>query len=346
MAGPPRSQPLTGPPGLLSCTLQRAGFSDLVPLFAAERLTRGWFGPSAGIVAAAVFAIWPNLVIFTTILSSELPFLALMMCGACLWDGRASGRFWWVAGIVWGAAMLLRPVIQFLPLGMAIGRLLRQGPGRMTAVLQAGLILVLMLVVVQPWAWRNAEVLQSSARVSTNFGVNLWMGNNPASDGGYMEPPLDTRELSEAQRDTTLRERAVAYMLGAPVETVLRSLRKLMQLHERETIGVGWNADGLRGAFGEKSLMPMKLLATGFWYLLLVAALGGVVMLGMRSGALSLMSHPAVIGWAYFSVLHALTVADDRYHMPGGVFLAMIGAGFADAVWRHFRTQKRSTVKD
>lgn len=35
-------------------------------------------------------------------------------------------------------------------------------------------------------------------------------------------------------------------------------------------------------------------------------------MLGMRSGALSLMSHPAVIGWAYFSVLHALTVADDR----------------------------------
>lgn len=145
----------------------------------------------------------------------------------------------------------------------------------MTAVLQAGLILVLMLVVVQPWAWRNAEVLQSSARVSTNFGVNLWMGNNPASDGGYMEPPLDTRELSEAQRDTTLRERAVTYMLGAPVETVLRSLRKLMQLHERETIGVGWNADGLRGAFGEKSLLPMKLLATGFWYLLLVAALGG-----------------------------------------------------------------------
>lgn len=132
-----------------------------------------------------------------------------------------------------------------------------------------------MLVVVQPWAWRNAEVLQSSARVSTNFGVNLWMGNNPASDGGYMEPPLDTRELSEAQRDTTLRERAVAYMLGAPVETVLRSLRKLMQLHKRETIGVGWNADGLRGTFGEKSLMPMKLLATGFWYLLLVAALGG-----------------------------------------------------------------------
>ena len=312
---------------------------SLLLIWVGHRLGTAWFGPRAGLAAALLLAIWPTLVMFTTTLSSELPFLALTALGLLAWDGRrnlapVSRRVWPLAALIWAAAMMLRPVIQMLPIALGLAALLRRGRQGRGTMAQAFILLGLMLALVQPWAWRNAEVLHSEARISTNFGPNLWMGNNPASDGGYMELPEETKGLTEAARDGRLKDEALRYMLDHPGQTLLRSVTKFIALHDRETIGVAWNDEGLRQAFGDGVKLPLKLLATGFWYLLMLAALGGVVILALRKGFLQAIAHPAVVGWAYFSVLHAVVVVEDRYHLPGGLFLVFLAACFWEAALR------------
>ena len=308
------------------------------------RLGARWFGARAGTASGLLLAIWPNLVMFTTTLSSELPFIALCLSGFLLWDGLRHARWLWpLTGVIWAAAMLLRPVIQLLPLALALGALMRRGRGGAWAVLQAAVILAVMLAVVQPWAWRNATVLQSEARISTNFGPNLWMGNNPDGTGGYMDLPADVAHLSEAARDTTLRDRALDYMMQDPWHTLLRSTQKFLRLHDRETIGVAWNDAGLRQSLGPWALAPLKLLATGFWYAILLAALAGLVLLGLRDGLLRALAHPALCSWGYFSLLHAVVVVEDRYHMPGGVFLVFLAGWVLEASLRPARPRHEET---
>lgn len=298
-------------------------------------LAARWFGLRAGLTAALLLAVWPTLIFFTTTINSELPFIALCFAGLCLWDGQARHRLGWpLAGVVWAAALMVRPVIMLLPVGLALARLMRQGRRGWPGLPQALVLTLLMLAITQPWAMRNERVMQSSARISTNFGPNLWMGNNPDSQGGYMELPADVHDMTEAERDHVLKERAFAHMRAAPWDTALTTAGKLLQLHKRETIGISWNENGIRAALGEGALKPLKLLATVYWIVLMGGALAGFVMLCFRDGPWRALWHPALACWGYFSLLHAIVVVEDRYHLPGGVFLALLAACFFDALFR------------
>lgn len=304
-------------------------------VLAGHRLASLWFGARAGIAAALLLALWPTLIFFTTTINSELPFIALCLAGLCLWDGQVRSRLAWpLAGVIWAGALMVRPVILLLPVGLALVRLLRQGRHGWPGLPQALLLVLILLAVTQPWANRNHRELGSPARVSTNFGPNLWMGNNPDSGGGYMELPADVHRLTEAERDRVLKERALAHMRSAPLATLRHTAQKFVKLHGRETIGVAWNEAGIRATLGSAALTPLKLLATAYWFMLMGAALAGFVMLCFRDGPWRALWHPAVACWGYFSLLHAIVVVEDRYHLPGGVFLALLAACFFEALFR------------
>ncbi|WP_151718185.1 glycosyltransferase family 39 protein [Gemmobacter serpentinus] len=299
------------------------------------RLAANWFGARAGLTAALLLALWPTLIFFTTTINSELPFIALCFAGLCLWDGQARHRMAWpLTGLIWGAALMVRPVILLLPIGLAFARVMRQGLRGWPGVPQTLVLMFLMLAVTEPWANRNEVVMGSDARISTNFGPNLWMGNNPDSTGGYMELPADVHDMTEAERDRTLKDRAYAYMRSDPLVTAKRTAAKFLQLHERETIGIAWNENSIRSTFGAAAITPLKLLATGYWFLLMGGALAGFVMLCFRDGPWRALWHPSLACWGYFSLLHAVVVVEDRYHLPGGVFFALLAACFFEALFR------------
>lgn len=54
-------------------------------------LARRYFGPRVGLLAGIITALWPLLIEYTTILASELPFLAAMLLGWALWSATGLG---------------------------------------------------------------------------------------------------------------------------------------------------------------------------------------------------------------------------------------------------------------
>lgn len=263
---------------------------------------------------------------FTTILSSELYFIALTVMGLYFWE-RSVGAKWinWVAcGVCWAAACYIRPVILLLPFALILAGVPNGWRAIVTLGVKATTITLIVVLIVSPWTYRNYLLLGEPVLVSTNFGPNLWMGNNAESTGGYMELPADVDGISETERARVLGDRAKQYILNNRYEFMKRTVVKAMKLHDRETIGVFWNEKSISANFGSGGVTVLKILSTGYWYFVLFAALCGLVLLYQRGGVGKLLQ-PPLIAWAYFTLLHAVIVVEDRYHMPSTPFIALLG---------------------
>lgn len=286
-----------------------------------------YFSRDVGAIALAMVAFWPNLIYFTSILSSELYFVALMLGGLFFW-ARREGSSWLnlvLAGLIWGLACYVRPVILLFPIALTIAAF-SQGLHRsfQTAV-KAIVAVVLIVATVSPWSMRNERVLGERFLVSSNFSANLWMGNNPDSNGGYMALPEAVKEMSESERAAYLKSEVVAYILSDPIQYLKNSSWRVWKMHDRETIGVVWNEVSLADIAGRSGTQALKMISTAYWYLIVLMASAGLAYL-FRHFRFAALFHPVFGGWAYFTTVHAMIVTQDRYHMPGSPFLTLLSA--------------------
>ena len=327
---------------LLGETFAGVAALNLLAGFAILVLTRAlgtrYFGEQAAFWSVVLVSFWPNLIFFTSILSSELYFIALTMGGLYFWS-RATGTFWLnllLCGLIWGLACYIRPVIVLFPAAMLIAALSQGGRATMLAAVKTVASIGLIVLIVSPWTVRNEAVIGKAYLVSSNFGTNLWMGNNPDSAGGYTPLPPEVKAMSEVEREEYLGGKAKDYIRENPSRFGAMVGKRLVDLHGRETIGVVWNEQVLQGYVGGTGLFLLKLVASGYWVMLVLAALGGVV-LRVRQERLWALFHPVFGGWAYFTAVHVIIVSGDRYHMPSAPFVVLLAGVMLAAIVQRFK---------
>ena len=298
-------------------------------------LGRRWINERTGLLAASIIALWPTLIFYTTIVASEVLFAAAINLGLLLWGGKkgSSGRWGFVSGIAFGIAALIRPTGALVL--VIIGALDALRSRSIVSVISPTILAVLSFgLVVTPWSVRNTELHGEFVFISTNGGPNLWMGNNPESNGGYEPLPDWTQGMSEIERAQILGERATTFMLDDPLRTTVLFFRKLIDTHATETIGVVWNTDGIKERFDERAILPLKALTQAYWTLVLASALAGALIVcasAWRANSLldqlTVLASPPLVLWAYFAFVHAIVVSQDRYHLQSAAFIAMLSAG-------------------
>jgi 4-amino-4-deoxy-L-arabinose transferase-like glycosyltransferase len=315
--------------------------SSILALWGIYDLGRRWFGESAGLLAACLFAIWPLAIQYTTVPASELHFMAMTVLGIAMWDRvRASPAglaFLVGSALAFIAATYLRPIALLIPAALAIAALLGRPRQAFEPLVKAAIITVSIVALVAPWSARNERVFGAEVFMSTNFWPNFWMGNHAGADGEYTPLPAETRGMGEVERSEYMRSLALAEFEADPFAFIPRTLRKAIRLHNRETIGVAWNVQSLRPMVGDTGLTVLKALSTGYWYAVLLAALAGIVLLARKRSAWQALLSPPVWLWLYFTAVHAVIVVGDRYHMPAipmvailaGYTLAHLAAGHA-----------------
>jgi hypothetical protein len=257
-----------------------AGMAAVVLAFA---LGRHIVGPWAGIGAAAVVAVLPNLVFHTAVPLSETLFNAAYLGFALLVVRamqRPATRRFAAAGALLGASALVRPIaLPVLPL------LLLVLPWR--AVVTVALA---ALAVISPWTVRNAARMDAFVPLSTNTGDNLCMSRQPGATGGFMVsehcfggPDLEglVRPEYEVRRDAQGRRLAVEFVRRHPGEELRLWLDRLGATlrHDHDALdAVEGYGDGRFLADGHRDLY--RRVADGAWYALGVlglAAAGAVV---------------------------------------------------------------------
>jgi hypothetical protein len=291
-------------------------------VYASAGLALIWFGMAAARVTAILLAIWPSFILYTTVLASELPFIVLMLL-ALLARMTISARLVLCAAVVGAlaaAATYVRVEGLLLPILFALSMPPAEPWRRRIAF--ASVAMLALLILIAPWAWRNTQLYGQPTFLVTSSGTNLWMGNNPDSDGGYMPAPAFP-VLNAPDADAHLRREAIDYIARNPGLFLWNSAVKAVWLHDRETIAWHWSRRGIETVTSERTSQGIKWTAHLFWIAVLLCAVAGVLV-GLRRSGWRLLLHPATMIWLYFTAIHAVTIAtQDRFHFPSNPFIAM-----------------------
>jgi len=279
------------------------------------RIFSKWVGIASGLLLALYApAIFADTTIQKSVLDLFLLCLALCFLGGVV-DGPRPGALVGL-GLAIGALVLTRENALIFALVLTPWLLLRRGPVGARRLVPAALFLAGMTAVLAPVAFRNWYVGGEFHLTTAQLGPNLYIGNNPGSDGSYA--PLrygrgdakyereDATAIAEAVTGRQLTPREVsnffvgkvfAYIRSRPGDWIALMVRKfLLALNAVEivdTVGIYTHAESsvvmrlVVSVFHFGVLAPLALL--GVWitwpersrllplYLLFTAYLGSLV---------------------------------------------------------------------
>ena len=288
------------------------------------------FGARIALISSIMVSMWPVWIQFTTVLNSELPFVCLLTLSMAVHSDKNLSSVVRIGGaaVLLVGAIYMRPIA--IPLAFLmplLGWLDHRSGGRV--ILETVLGCLIVATFLTPWALRNREQFGHPVLVSANFGSNLWMGNNPASQGGYMDlPPMTVR--NEVERDAELQARALKFISENPSRYLALSFKRIALTFDRESIGVAWNEGGLPKA----TLLPLKIVSLVYWYAMLSLAIVGMI-LWLRTDIARLFD-PLIAATGLFTAIGVFVVGMDRYHMPLAPFMAIFAAMALEKIWSRF----------
>jgi len=285
-----------------------------------------WFNRRVALGAGLWVALWPSWILYTTVLASELPFVVLVLLAVLVDEGSGSrmGSRAALVGVLVSAAAYVRMEGMLLPLILGASRW-RRGSSMGSAAWSATLTAIVAIALISPWCYRNGLLEDRAVFVTTSAGLNLWMGNNPETEGESVRAP-SYPGLTRVERDRRLGALAIDYIAEKPVRFVGRSIVKAVRLHERETIAFRWNERALERLVTPGWRVALKIASQAYWLIVLGTAVVGGAWLLLREGW-GMLLHPVFSIWAFITALHSVTMAlQDRFHFPSTPFIAMLAA--------------------
>ena len=156
---------------------------------------RAVFGRTVGVAAALSMALYGTLVYFDGELLVPSLYIFLVLAGLLLllhadrWHTRAGIALWALSGAILGLAALARPdILLFLPAAAALG-LAGAGDPAARRVARAVCFLLAALAVISVATIRNYREAHDLVLISSNGGINFFLGNNPDAESTVATRP-------------------------------------------------------------------------------------------------------------------------------------------------------------
>lgn len=150
------------------------------------------FDRRTGLVAAAIASVYAMLVYFDGELLLpvlEVPTCLVAILCALRYADRptAHGAAW--TGIALGVAAIVRPNVLLWGVALAVWFVVRGGTPLAARVRHVASYGLATLATILPLTAYNAFAAKDAVLISTQGGVNFWIGNNPTSDGSTAIAP-------------------------------------------------------------------------------------------------------------------------------------------------------------
>ncbi len=290
----------------------------------------------AGRASLLMLAIYPNSFGYVPLVFTEVFYTMLLLAGCwvlVVWR-RTLGLVF--AGLVLGSATLVKAqTLMVIPLIFGIA-ILRDQPSLKRiglAVAEAAGVMVIAILVILPWSYRNYQVFGEWIFVSTNGGLTLLTGNNPSARGDYT---ADDSLVVSIQRsvgtqlavDKQARRLAVEWIRQNPGRFIALMPLKLFRL---------WAPDGESEWFFQKGykrydtyaswFRAVRYLNQAYYVCLLVGfAWAGILLFPGKAKVSQLRIDWWVLPYAvalYPTAIALIFSGQSRFHYPVMPFIAM-----------------------
>lgn len=344
--------------GLLLPRLLQALFGAAT-CYLVHSIGRRAFDPRVGLVAALFAATNWVLIYFDGELLIETLAVPLYLLGLRLtlelWAEPVRLRTALLAGAAFGLSALVRPNILLLMPFLACWVLGARGPRWRQGLFPAAALAVGTLLPILPVSAYNTFVGKDAVLISTQGGVNFWIGNNPESDGssaivpgtrpGWWEGYHDAIAQAEALEGRALRpsevsrhytRRAWSWILGSPAESIPHQLWKLRLFLSQAELGN--NAD--ERFFAHHFNPLIRFLPTGFALLAPLGLLGLALSLG-RAG---MARAPLALYFTIYSLSVIGFFVCSRFRVPVLPVLAIYAGHTLVFAFDRFRARRMGVL--
>ena len=158
------------------------------------------FGKTTGKAAAWAWVFLPSSIFFSVVWvwDSSLAALWMALLFAATLRLRGSDRpLWWIGyGALWAVGALINPsLISVLPF-LALWAIWPLIPDLARVAKLTAVTSLVFIACIAPWTIRNYVVFHKLIPLRSNFGLELWLGNNPAVVGTW-SPELHPSDSPE-----------------------------------------------------------------------------------------------------------------------------------------------------
>jgi 4-amino-4-deoxy-L-arabinose transferase-like glycosyltransferase len=287
---------------------------------------------SAGLKAAWVVALYPMFLLYPLGLATENLFFLLVPLAVLLLIKAAetSSRWYYLlSGVVLGLTILTRSVISGLVV-LLLPWLWWYADRKREAITNWLLILLPVLALTIPWSIRNSLLYHEFVFVESSMGFNFYLGYHPEGTGtfdsdiaveflerlgAFDNPDLETEK---ATNDKGMRE-GMRFIREDPARAVWLLLSKLSHfLRLDKRVLLYFYSNNFLGELPPPVLALIFLVICLPWVVLLLLSVPGMVLRGLTRDKVLIY-----LLFAYLMGIHALIMAEPRFHLAMVPFLAI-----------------------
>ena len=274
-------------------------------------------GIGVAALGAWMWAFFADAIIMPTAWIWDSSLAALIAAGIVLMTLRVWGSDslseWAIYGALWGLAAMVNPsilaVLPFLLCWFAW----EKHRVNTSWLAEVGLVSMLVFAACVPWTIRNFVVFHQFIPLRSNFGLELWLGNNskvPDTWAGELHPndyPPERAEFQRLGEIAYMREKqreALAFMRSHPLDTARFMWRRFV-----DTWTGNW--DPIQDIWSNASSYERTLLLSNIAMSLL--GLMGLLILSRQKHP---MAVPLALFPLIFPIIYYVTHPSRRYRHP------------------------------
>jgi 4-amino-4-deoxy-L-arabinose transferase-like glycosyltransferase len=299
------------------------------------------FDRSVALLAALLTTVFPSLIFLAGVMLSETLFIFLALLGVWLIieaEQRKTPALLVPVGLVIGWAALTRGQAALLPLVACVFWWRALGDWRQVAsrVLIVGGLVALVLA---PWAIRNYVESNSFVPVSSNAGVDFFIGHSEGADGRgrkvdelvFRYPGLPQPEAEAKVNADGFRE-GFEFLVTHPLREVELLARKLFYLYYNDHEAIAWTeGHGAQRFMPDAARVALAGLSNAYYMVILALSVGGIgLWLSWREPVRLLLVSLVV----YWTLVHLAFFGDPRFHAPILPLLSIWAGCSTIALWR------------
>jgi 4-amino-4-deoxy-L-arabinose transferase-like glycosyltransferase len=295
-----------------------------VPIIAIGRRV---FSAGTAALAGWIWAALPSSIFYAVVWIWDTSLSTLVLTLA-LWTTylvaeRDDAKAWRGLGFAWGIGTLVNSAMLPVFPGCLVFAVYRARQRGVSWFRPAAATVLVFFVTLSPWIVRNERVFRGKVFLRSNFGLELWLGNNPEvpiSCSCWLHPTSDAKErarylqLGEVDYVQEKQRQALQFIETHPSDTLRHIYHRFMET---------WTgfSDSFADIWASRLLFLRATLVLN--YSLTILAFTGLLLAyrTLRANALLLLNLMAV-----FPVVYYLCHMDPRYRQPIEPVIAMLAA--------------------